>query len=1266
MATTPQRIDFRPDTPAQPSAGLAHQEGAAPGRPGLFSRAMTRIGQSLFGTPEEQQQRDLSRYFPPGTRDPAAALRTGEVTRRPPTFPAPEPGVVSEGARLLRTEAQVPIIKRLTGKSLQEFIEPHLPRVGEERKVPFTEQAIQAKFGIPIQKKARVGALEGMAADSARLSAGLLDFFGSPEGVIAAAVAMVPGGQFVVPALYGAEQAAATPEAIQRYLDDPTPDNLQQALLTPGFAALLGSVAGKAGRRLAGEGLAERLRTRTARPDEASMLRLPKQTIEAPAGRPSRVQFEPDVAAPGLPEPPIRSTPRRAGAGKKGESYSRALDGNQQGTVKEVLQSMMSDRYTREYWQHDLSPADMIRNADGTTNWRETVAKNMFEGIKPVEYTPRSGRPAEKFTLTKEVREKGYRRAPRNQRLSDVYGDEFREGQRVTTDTGKRVKLDAILTDSEGNTFGATMTGKKATSFQTYPLDTLTVRPKPRAQTTAPGGVRMFGETDVAHGQRLAGEAGSLYANPLIPLTEAYTRLIGRPLWEKAVGLLWRMTPDFVQRAIRERPSLIRERVPGGEAYLEARGEARGFIAEKVEAGFELGERLTKDFSASEQQALGRMIKGEATAAELRKLRNDPAFNDAIEAAKAARVEFDNLGSQAVIQGLLKEETFFTNYGKYMPRLYRKHEMNYQGMLERFGERKPNRLDRSRFLKRKDIPEHIRMMMGEIKEPGLPVAKGIAQMGHDVGNMRLFNTVADNPVWAGKTVENLWRQHRNPADFVQMPETPKLGRLSGQWVDKWIADDLNQIIRARSEMEKVAGALVGEWKYSKVVLNPSTHARNMMSNTILAHLGGLPMTRMDIYYRGLRELASKGELYQEAKAASQGKLARGTFAGAEFNTLLDSWNKTGGSLTERIVAMRAAFREGKPSQALQQVRISQTRIGQKLGDLYQAEEQWFKMSKYIHNRERGLSPREAWADAEHWLFDYSEVPQLVHWSRMSPVGAPFITFTYKALPVVAESIVTAPWRMGAIMASLYYLNEFAADELGFSEQQRREIEAVLPERMRGSFLGTRKFIMLPFRDKYGQIQYLDLTYILPWGDIGESGGLGSDIPGVSAVGGLTRQIPVVGSPLVQAIAEIGLNKSSFTGKEIYHPWESKAEISKKISLYLYRQMAPSLAPGGYGFSRLQKSLTQEPDYRGRTSSLPTAAASTLLGLKITPIDPRQERRYWQFEVDREIREIEMEVGKVRRNRGLAPSEKAQRIQRLKRMQVALRNEHSANLRAARR
>lgn len=726
---------------------------------------------------------------------------------------------------------------------------------------------------------------------------------------------------------------------------------------------------------------------------------------------------------------------------------------------------------------------------------------------------------------------------------------------------------------------------------------------------------------------------GTLYANPLTAFGKAYSDLVGTKLWEGgkrlAVATLRKALPDYAFDFL-GRQFVTRYGQPA--EYVEASKTRKKLIGAGFERAQELGERLQKGLSREEQQALGRMVKGEANAGDLQTMRTDARWNDAIEAAKQARADMDSIGFQAVMQGLLRDESFFRNYGKYMPRLYRKYELQYGDVASKYGEKMPTRLDLDRFRARKDIPEEIRMLMGEILEPAYPVAKGLAQMAHDVETAKLFRFVADRPEWAATDLNTLWTARKNPQDYVQMPESKKLGPLSGKWVEKHIADDINLITRAHSEAAKVGRALISEWKFNKVILNPATHGRNLMSNVLLNHLGGLPMTRVDVYYRGLRDLATKGEYYREAK--EQTDLMQGTFAQVELDALLDSWNKTRGGLMDRVAKASQLLREGRASQALNQVRLSQTKFGEKAAGIYQGEEAWFKLSKYIHNREAGMEPKAAAADAQAWLFDYSEVPKFVDWARRSPFGAPFITFTYKALPRVAESAVKAPWRIGGIMAGIYAIQQASSNALGIDEKQSAYLESIKPPRMKGKFAGTPKYLLMPWKDKYGQLQFLDLTYILPWGDIGETG-----------ASGIPNALPGYASPM-RAFAELALNKSGYTGKEIYKFTDSPAEVTRKTSLFLWRFAAPPLAPGGYGFSRLQKAVTGEVDYFGRTSSLPTAAASSLLGLKTTPFDPVIEARMRRSERNQAEREIAIEEFRVRRNRALTGEEKRNKLQKL--------------------
>ena len=474
-----------------------------------------------------------------------------------------------------------------------------------------------------------------------------------------------------------------------------------------------------------------------------------------------------------------------------------------------------------------------------------------------------------------------------------------------------------------------------------------------------------------------------------------------------------------------------------------------------------------------------------------------------------------------------------------------------------------------------------------------------------------------------------------------MSDNPKLGNLRGRYVLKEIANDLDQIIRPKSEWQKVSNALVSEWKFNKVVLNPATHSRNMMSNAILAYLGGLPPVRADIYYGAMKAMRNKGQIYQEARDA--GLVGKRTFSEVELNALADSWSVTSGGPWERFAKMGEALREGKSSEALRQVRFSQSKTGQSAGRLYQAEEEFFKLAKFIHNKEKGMDTKAAVADANHWLFDYSEVPKFVDWARNSPLGAPFITFTWKALPVIVESAFTAPWRLAIIAYALNEAAEYGQKQLGMTDDEKKQVEAILPERMKGTLAKiSPKFILLGVKDKYDQLNYLDLTYYLPWGDIGETGRfpvekkIGVGIPFSGAIPGLA-------SPLATTIGELATGESYFTEQPLVPPEATAAESVEGLGLHVLRQAAPPLFPGGYGFSRLKSATTGEQDRWGRQHSIPGAVASTLLGLKIQPIDVKREKGFRVLELEKRMEALEKAARSIQSHQGKSTEQKKKEI-----------------------
>src|SRR3990167_7452054 len=227
----------------------------------------------------------------------------------------------------------------------------------------------------------------------------------------------------------------------------------------------------------------------------------------------------------------------------------------------------------------------------------------------------------------------------------------------------------------------------------------------------------------------------------------------------------------------------------------------------------------------------------------------DKLAPDLLEKAKPAFAELDRLGREAVDVGLLKEETYLENFGNYMARLYKSKEVPETGIVKTFFEKKPQRIDIDRFKKRQDIPEDIREAMGEILEAGYPTAKSLVQLTQAVEKAKFFKEVGSK--W-GKVAEEVTPDIAD--GLKKLSDNKALGDLSGKFVPKFIADDIEELIRKAPEgIDKFVKQAVATFKYSKVILNPATHIRNVMSNFILNDFAGLSPARLDVYAKADRK-----------------------------------------------------------------------------------------------------------------------------------------------------------------------------------------------------------------------------------------------------------------------------------------------------------------------------------------------------------------------------------------------------------------------------
>jgi len=483
---------------------------------------------------------------------------------------------------------------------------------------------------------------------------------------------------------------------------------------------------------------------------------------------------------------------------------------------------------------------------------------------------------------------------------------------------------------------------------------------------------------------------------------------------------------------------------------------------------------------------------------------------------------------------------------------------------------------------RKKIPIKARKELGEILEPSYPVTKRLIQETMDIETAKLFNFAAQHGDW----VDDVWREGLT---LKALPDTKAYGALKGKFVTKQIYNDVTELNRIRSDFESLYDSIIGSWKIGKVTLNPATHFRNTISNSILLDLSGTDHTAQTrLFIKAIKEIKAGSKEYKTA----QKYFARTTMMSGE---ILDDMLKT-------VQADKAS--------GLQKVINTWNKTYEKaIGPAsrqYQREEVIFKFMKYLEQREKGKSVIGAVQEANKWLFDYGDL------SRFEKIVArrimPFYTFPRKALPRVLEATADRPLALAKYPILAWGLEKYSLSKLELTDKDYAQIQKVLPEYMqRGSYL------LMPWRDANGDLQFFDWTYIVPWGEL-------FDVQDRGLAGA------VITNPLFQTVADITRNKSGWSGWEIYDETDTPEEKTFKQMLHVWQTAVPSLMYRGIYWDKLYESATGKPSKMGKVRPIGPAIAHTIFGLRAQPIDVTQQQQFRLMEKRKQVEELE---GKIR-------------------------------------
>ena len=541
----------------------------------------------------------------------------------------------------------------------------------------------------------------------------------------------------------------------------------------------------------------------------------------------------------------------------------------------------------------------------------------------------------------------------------------------------------------------------------------------------------------------------------------------------------------------------------------------------------------------------------------------------------------------------------------------------------------------------RDYTRDERDDMGEIRDAMFRFVMGYNKSQRDMALGRLYENLATS-----------YASRVEKPGYVKVPATTiedtanvrRYGKLGGKWVPKEIMDQLSTFDNSmQNDLLKMYLKGLSMWKEGKTVLNPVSHANNVLSNLTMAHFAGVSYWDAGKYGGAVRDLIKGDPMVDEAKEAG---LFGGTFNRSE---LMDQ-------LPEQLKAM-AQMTESKAGMAVDRVFNALSFFLRKpAGKAYEAEDLFFRYLIYRDARKRGMEVEDAVDWSQQFIFTYDDLPKGARLAR--DFALPFFSYTYKVVPILARTALEHPMRYAAPTAALYTVNALMyamAASLGGGEDEdwwtvirryatdpefrnkAREIEKQerenLPPWMKGASatLATPKAIRLGMDDVTNLPVFLDVSRIFPGGDLLDAN---------ANAGGVPLLQPITPSnPVLNTVGAMIWNKDPFFGKDIVDKNDTSAEAAAKRGKWLWQQFAPAVAIGNYHWDRALNVIANVTgqDILGYTGTgkdglpvQPGFAAMQTMGIKARPIDLELSEQINKAQQEKLIRDLEAEIRQINR------------------------------------
>jgi hypothetical protein len=539
-------------------------------------------------------------------------------------------------------------------------------------------------------------------------------------------------------------------------------------------------------------------------------------------------------------------------------------------------------------------------------------------------------------------------------------------------------------------------------------------------------------------------------------------------------------------------------------------------------------------------------------------------------------------------------------------------------------------------LMHRDWTKAEREAWGEIGDAGYRFVRGMNEISHDLSLATLFDTVSKRRDWAASAAAATAEQKAN---WQHVPATQagkgsavrKHGALAGMYVrpDVWAGlKNYGRHPLGDAPAFKMYRDVLARWKLWKTVYNPVTHFNNTHSNSQMLLMAGYSPADLGRSLRTLwqgegeqlvREATEDGVLDANRVGAIVGRDDRDTGLEDLARELLEQpeipdatfvlstvmkakeWfirNKASVAGAKGPWQTGAALARAAAEPALKGL-AAPLRAVKPLGDaaqrLYRFEDEMFKMAVYMAERRRGSSRTEAAQAANQFFFDYADLPDALKIVRDLPIGSPFISYTYFAIPAIARNIARNPEYVLALAAAYEAVNYAGMAMEGLEPGEywnvaAAEDELSAPWDSGRSAWGARNAVHVPFLE--GHRLALGNAHALGNVFQAESGNRRADLPWLPDWWGSD----IFGSSPVRVLLDVAMNED-WKGREIYAPGAPEDEKAKAIAAYIYQAWTPSnqLMPGSYHQTRILEGLAndaREAAASGEPAPIATPVAET--------------------------------------------------------------------------